>query len=174
MVKIAILAIALFAALGLSLASAGSESDTMHCKVTSVVDGDTVFCRVVEPGHILNGTTQEVRFEWIDAANKKDSYCYGTQAKAWVVARTLGKTVTLVQTGVRNRDNTAHRRLLRTPFDTEDLNLAMLRIGYVQTTSFLAEAPADIATAYFAAEAEAQAGHLGIWGRDDPERCPRR
>ena len=172
--KLALILIALLAALGLTLVSASSESDTMHCKVTSVVDGDTVFCDVIEPGHVLDGTNQEVRFEWVDAANKKDAYCYGKQARQWVVARTLGKTVTLVQTGVRNRDNTRHHRLLRTPFDTENLNLALLRIGYVQTTSFLAEAPPDIATAYFAAEDAAKAASLGIWGRDDPGRCARR
>lgn len=138
---------------------------TQRAVVTSVVDGDTVRVRAVEPGALAQGQTTRLRLPALDAPETRNPArpvgCGGPEASAFVTDLLEGETVTL------ERD-----RKDRDPFDRA-IRYVRLDDGRLADEVIVAEGHArarlyDADDRYYpilvAAEAEARAAGRGLWG----------
>lgn len=163
--------------LGLGLGSATAETpqgvppDAQAGVVEKIVDGDTIWVRIDEPGGPLAANaTHKVRLLEIDTpetvAPNQPVECGGPEASAFAARRMpVGSTVHLV---ADRQDTDQYDRFLRYVWTEEGafFNLDAVRTGHARAVLFQ---PND---AYIevlrTAEARARSEGLGLWG----EYCP--
>jgi micrococcal nuclease len=126
------------------------------CRVTRVVDGDTLRVRCA-------GRHERVRMLQIDTPEREQAL--HAEAREALRARLAGREVWL-EPWREPRDD--HGRLLAYVFaGDENVNLTMIREGW--TPHFERYGAGRYAGAFAAAEREARAARRGIWARRPPE-----
>ncbi|HEX4863858.1 MAG TPA: thermonuclease family protein, partial [Acidimicrobiales bacterium] len=135
--------------------------------VERVVDGDTFWARVDEPGGVLPAdATHEIRVLEIDTPETVDPRrpvgCYGPEASAFTKAElAVGSTVYLLPD---KEDRDRYGRFLRYVWeaDGEFFNDKAVRLGYAKAALYM---PNDRFIAQLrAAELEAKGSKRGLWG----------
>jgi endonuclease YncB( thermonuclease family) len=130
----------------------GLEHVAIHGRITGVVDGDTINVLV------LGRQQVRVRIAFIDAPEKGQAF--GQRAKVVMSGLVFGKDVKL-------RPHTVDRYghlVARVIIDNQDAGLELLKQGLCWVyEKYVAEAPPEIQTSYWAAQAAAQSGKVGLW-----------
>lgn len=146
------LILAAISSLVLCLPSASAVVAT--AQVVRVIDGDTVAVRNDD------STIQKVRLANIDAP--ECGMPFGPQAKQHLEDLILGRTVLLVTNG---RDR-YRRTVASLSVDQQDIGLAMIRAGMAWYDGrFVRRQGDDSRIDYSAAERNARAQRLGLWGQ---------
>ena len=152
-------------------APAGVPAQAQRAVVEKIVDGDTIWVRVDQPGGPLPaGATHKIRLLEIDTPETVDPsrgvQCGGPEASAFAARKLrVGSTVHLV---ADREDTDQYGRFLRYVW-TEDgsfFNLDAVRTGHARAVLFEPnDAYIDVLRA---AESQARSAQRGLWG----EFCP--
>jgi endonuclease YncB( thermonuclease family) len=133
---------------------------TIHGKVVSVADGDTV--DVLDAG----GERHRIRMAFSDAPETKQEY--GPESKAALNAQIYKEIVT-----VYIADTDQYQRVVGVVVKDatgEDMNLSQILHGNAWFYSFYsAKQPKAMRDAYSQAEAQARAAKRGLWAASNPE-----
>jgi endonuclease YncB( thermonuclease family) len=137
----------------------GLEHVAIHGRITGIVDGDTINVLILGKKQI------RVRLAFVDAPEKGQAF--GQRAKQAMSELAFGKDVKL-------RPHTVDRygRLVaRVIIDNQDAGLELLKEGLCWVyEKYVNEAPSEIQTSYWAAQAAARSGKAGLW--QDPGPVP--
>jgi endonuclease YncB( thermonuclease family) len=130
----------------------GLEHVAIRGRITGIVDGDTISAL------ILGKQQVRVRIAFIDAPEKGQAF--GQRAKVAMSELVFGKDVKL-------RPHTVDRYghlVARVIIDNQDAGLELLKQGLCWVyEKYVGEAPPEIQTSYWAAQAAAQSGKIGLW-----------
>jgi endonuclease YncB( thermonuclease family) len=130
----------------------GLEHVAIRGRITGIVDGDTISAL------ILGKQQVRIRIAFIDAPEKGQAF--GQRAKVAMSELVFGKDVKL-------RPHTVDRYghlVARVIIDNQDAGLELLKQGLCWVyEKYVGEAPPEIQTSYWAAQAAAQSGKIGLW-----------
>ena len=137
----------------------GLEHVSLHGRITGIVDGDTINVLILGKQQI------RVRIAFVDAPEKGQAF--GQRAKQAVSELVFGKDVKLRPHAI---DRYGHL-VARVIIDNQDAGLELLKQGLCWVyEKYVSEAPLEIQTSYWAAQAAAQSGKVGLW--QDPVPVP--
>lgn len=150
-----------------SAARKGIPAGTQKGVVEKVVDGDTIWVRIDEPGGPLTPhATHKIRLLEIDTPETVDPSrsiaCFGAEASAFAKQQlTAGSAIYLL---ADEQDRDRYGRFLRYAWmaNGEFYNEQAIRLGYARAVLY---PPNDMYIELMrAAEAEAKAANRGLWG----------
>jgi len=130
----------------------GLEHVSLHGRITGIVDGDTINVLILGKQQI------RVRIAFVDAPEKGQAF--GQRAKQAVSELVFGKDVKLRPHAI---DRYGHL-VARVIIDNQDAGLELLKQGLCWVyEKYIGEAPPEIQTSSWAAQAAAQSGKVGLW-----------
>src|SRR6516164_1351748 len=135
------------------------DQPPIHGRCVGVADGDSI--RVLSP----DNQQIRVRLAFIDAPEKGQAF--GQRAKQAMSELVFGKDVKLLPHTIDRYG----RLVARVIIDNQDAGLELLKQGLCWVyEKYVGEAPPEIQTSSWAAQAAAQSGKVGLW--QDPVPVP--